>query len=150
MIVAGGGNAGLCAAMAARDEGASVLLLERSPKWRRGGNSRHTRDIRYAHELPDKWATAPYPPAEFLADLEAVAGTLPNPELASLLIERSQELPEWMEAHGCRWQHPMNGTLHLHTNRFFLGGGKAMINSYYDTARARGIDVRTETTVDSL
>jgi tricarballylate dehydrogenase len=150
VIVAGGGNAGLCAAMAARDVGARVLLLERSPDWRRGGNSRHTRDIRYAHEQPDEWATTAYPPAEFFADLEAVAGTLPNRRLAELLVDRSQDLPAWMEARGCRWQRPMHGTLHLHTNRFFLGGGKAMINSYYETARAVGIDVRTDTRVEAL
>jgi tricarballylate dehydrogenase len=55
-----------------------------------------------------------------------------------------------MEAHGVRWQLPMNGTLHLHTNRFFLGGGKAMMNSYYETARVAGVDVRTHSSVDEI
>jgi tricarballylate dehydrogenase len=150
VIVAGGGNAGLCSALAARDEGATVLLVERSPLWRRGGNSRHTRDIRYAHPAPDEWATTAYPPDEFFADLEAVTDAFPEPALAELLVAESATLPEWMEAHGVRWQHPMKGTLHLHTNRFFLGGGKAMMNSYYATAEASGVEIRTDAAVVSV
>ncbi len=50
VLVIGGGNAGLCAAMTAKRGAASVLLLESSPEVFRGGNSRHTRDIRYMHE----------------------------------------------------------------------------------------------------
>jgi tricarballylate dehydrogenase len=150
VVVAGGGNAGLCAALTARDEGARVLLVERSPDWRRGGNSRHTRDIRYAHADPDEWATAPYPPAEFLDDLRSVTDELPNPELAELMVSESQTLPEWMEAHGVRWQKPMQGTLHLHTNRFFLGGGKAMMNAYYATAERCGVEVALDSSVVAL
>jgi tricarballylate dehydrogenase len=150
VIVAGGGNAGLCAALSARDKGADVLLLERSPQWRRGGNSRHTRDIRYAHEHPDAWATARYSPSEFLDDLRGVSDELPHPELAELMVDESQTLPKWMEAHGVRWQRPMNGTLHLHTNRFFLGGGKAMVNTYYETARVSGVEVCVDALVTDL
>src|ERR1044071_283195 len=150
VLVAGGGTAVLCSAWAARDEGATVLLGERSPDWRRGGNSRHTRDIRYAHAAPDEWATTAYPPEEFFADLEAGTDEFPEPALAELLVSESESLPDWMEAHGVRWQHPMNGTLHLHTNRFFLGGGKAMMNSYYETARASGVEIRTDAAVVSI
>src|SRR5262249_36902824 len=138
VVVAGGGNAGLCAALSAADAGARVLLAERSPSWRRGGNSRHTRDIRYAHDEPDPWASAAYAPPDFLADLHAVARPQ-RAELAELLVAESETLPEWMERHGVRWQAPMNGTLHLHTNRFFLGGGKAMMNAYYETALRSGV-----------
>ena len=49
VLVVGGGNAALCAAITARRAGASVMLLEASPKEFRGGNSRHTRNIRYVH-----------------------------------------------------------------------------------------------------
>ena len=38
----GGGNAALCAALAARESGAGVLVLECAPLAERGGNSRFT------------------------------------------------------------------------------------------------------------
>ena len=50
VLVVGGGNAALCAAMTARQGNARVLLLESSPKVFRGGNSRHTRNLRYSHD----------------------------------------------------------------------------------------------------
>src|SRR5262249_47583185 len=49
--------------------------------------------------------------------------------------------PAWMERHGVRWQHPLRGSLALSTNRFFLGGGKALVNTYYDAAARLGVDV---------
>jgi tricarballylate dehydrogenase len=150
VIVAGGGNAGLCAALSAADQGARVLVVERSPAWRRGGNSRHTRDLRYMHEEPDRWASASYPADEFLADLGSVTDELPRPGLAELMVRESRTLPDWMEARGVRWQAPIHGTLHLAANRFFLGGGKAMMNSYYETAVERGIDIAYGTSVAGL
>ena len=50
VLVIGGGNAALCAALMAREAGASVLLLESSPREWRGGNSQHTRNLRCMHE----------------------------------------------------------------------------------------------------
>ncbi len=52
VLVIGGGNAALCAALTAREAGASVMLLERAPKPWRGGNSPHTRNIRCMHDAP--------------------------------------------------------------------------------------------------
>jgi len=48
VLVVGGGNAALCAALAARDRGATVLLLEKTPPEWRGGNSKYTRNVRVA------------------------------------------------------------------------------------------------------
>ena len=149
VVVAGGGNAGLCAALSARDGGARVLLVERSPLWRRGGNSRHTRDIRYAHSEADEWASTPYPVTDFMADLEAVTAPA-RADLAELLVNESQTLPDWMEKRGVRWQAQIRGTLHLDTNRFFLGGGKTLINTYYETALREGVEVLYETSVAAL
>ena len=150
VVVAGGGNAGLCAALTARDEGRRVLLVERAAFWRRGGNSRHTRDIRFSHAKPDPWAPAAYPDDEFLADLSSVTGRVPQPDLAHLLVRESETLPDWMEAHGVRWQPALRGALHLSSNRFFLGGGKAMVNAYYETATKRGVDIVYDASVTGL
>ena len=50
-----------------------------------------------------------------------------------------------MTEHGVRWQDPLTGTLHLgRTNRFFLGGGKALVNTYYQTAKDMGIEIAYE------
>src|SRR5262245_29529618 len=142
VLVIGGGNAGLCAAMTAKRTAARVLLLESSPEVFRGGNSRHTRDIRYMHERGNEYATGPYTEDEFWDDLRRVTGGETTEALARLTIRESADLDEWMAAHGVRWQRPLAGTLHLaRTNLFFLGGGKAMINAYYDTARRLGVDV---------
>ena len=67
VIVVGGGNAGLVAALSARHVVDSVLLLERAPTWQRGGNSRHTRDIRYAHPAGEPFTTGEAYPVEELS-----------------------------------------------------------------------------------
>jgi tricarballylate dehydrogenase len=56
-----------------------------------------------------------------------------------------------MTQHGVRWQQPLTGTLHLgRTNRFFLGGGKALINTYYQTAEAMGVQVEYDSSVEDV
>src|ERR1700736_4224120 len=42
VVVVGGGNAALCAALSAAEAGASVARRERAPEDKRGGNSRFT------------------------------------------------------------------------------------------------------------
>src|SRR4030067_1177866 len=74
LVVIGGGNAALCAAMTARRGGASMLLLEAAPDSMRGGNSRHTRDIRYMHDRPTRFVTGSDGEEEFREDLERVTG----------------------------------------------------------------------------
>jgi tricarballylate dehydrogenase len=151
VVVVGGGNAGLVAAMSARHIADSVLLLERAPTWRRGGNSRHTRDIRYAHPPGEPYTTGEaYPTEELMDDLLRVGGGH-NSRMAQLVVEGSCGVAEFMTAHGVRWQDPLTGTLHLsRTNRFFLGGGKALINTYYQTAEAMGIQVEYEASVEDI
>ena len=148
VIVVGGGNAALCAALAARHHAPRVLLLERAPEHMRGGNTRHTRNVRCAH-APDKFGE--YREEEFLEDLIGVTGGPANLDLAKYTIRESRKLPEWMTAHGVRWQQPLAGTLHLgRTNRWFLGGGKALVNTYYAAARRMGIEVRYDAPVEDL
>jgi tricarballylate dehydrogenase len=142
VLVIGGGNAALCAALAARDLGADVLLLERAPQPWRGGNSKYTRNLRCVHDA-DPLMPGVYTEEELRSDLAGVTGEGTDRRLTEIAIVRSREAPAWMEAHGIRWQPAIAGTLQLaRTNRFFLGGGKALVNAYF--ARAHECGVRVE------
>ncbi len=144
----GGGNAALCAAITARRAGAKVLVLECATRDFRAGNSRHTRDIRYMHRAANEFVTGPYDEEEFWRDLLGVTGGATDERLARLTIRESETLGDWMPANGVRWQKPLRGTLHLtRSNLFMLGGGKAMMNAYYDTAAKLGVEISYETEV---
>jgi tricarballylate dehydrogenase len=151
VLVVGGGNAGLCAALTARQAGARVIVLESAPRYLRGGNSRHTRNFRCAHAAPTDVLTESYGEDEFLADLNRVTEQEADPALSRLLISRSAGCPDWMRQFGVRFQRPLRGTLHLgRTNVFFLGGGKALMNSYYAAAERAGIRVEYDAEVVGL
>lgn len=151
VLVIGGGNAALVSALTAADSGARVLLLERAPVHFRGGNSRHTRNIRCAHDTGDEFTTGPYPSAELREDLCGVGKGPSDERLAELTIRQSTTAPAWMAAHGAHWQRALSGTLNLaRTNRFFLGGGKALLNSYYRTAERTGVGIAYDTKVTRL
>jgi len=151
VLVAGGGNAGLCAAMTAHRAGARKLLLESSPAAFRGGNSRHTRNLRYMHEGEDGFLTDSYPEEEFWDNLLHVTGRETNEELARLTIRESADLGRWMGERGVRWQPSLRGTLQLsRTNAFFLGGGKALINAYYKTVQKLGVEIMYDSEVREL
>src|SRR5215475_10081805 len=142
VAVVGGGNAALCAALTAREFGASVTVLECAPIEFRGGNSRHTRNMRCMHEAPTDVLTEAYSEAEFIDDLQRVTEGNTTEALAMLVVRNSLQTAEWMKRSGVRFQPSLGGTLHLgRTNAFFLGGGKALMNSYYAAAQKRGIRV---------
>jgi len=151
VVVIGAGNAALAAAMTARDLGARVLVLERADRALRGGNTRHTRNVRCVHDAGDDYSTGAYPFEEMWRDLCGVGTGPSNEDLARLTLRESRTAPQWMSAHGVAWQRPLRGTLHLgRTNRFFLGGGKALLNSYHRYAERRGIAVVYEADVTGL
>jgi tricarballylate dehydrogenase len=140
VLVIGGGNAGLCAAITAREGGADVFLVEHAPKNMRGGNSRHTRNCRVAHDEANGFLTGPYTEEEYWQDLLRVTGGETNEQLSRFLLSRSQDLVAWMEDHGVTFQKALSGTLSLsHSNAFFMGGGKALVNAFYDTAGRLGV-----------
>jgi len=151
VLIAGGGNAALCAALSAAEAGASVIVVESAPKAMRGGNSRHTRNLRCMHESPTPLLSGSYQEDEYFEDLMRVTGGLTDPELARMTIRASASCVEWMAARGVRFQPSLTGTLHLdRTNAFFLGGGKALINSYYESAQRRGIRILYDAEVAGL
>jgi tricarballylate dehydrogenase len=142
ILVVGGGNAALCAAITAAEEGARVAILESAPMVYRGGNSRHTRNFRCMHEGPLSVLTGVYGEEEYFEDLMLVTKGVTDEHLARLTIRSSQECLPWMESQGVRFQPSLSGTLSLsRTNAFFLGGGKALVNAYYNRCEDLGIDV---------
>jgi tricarballylate dehydrogenase len=151
VLVIGGGNAALCAAISARRAGASVLVLEGAPKFYRGGNTRHTRNMRCAHDAATEILTGPYTEEEFWNDLLLVTGGQTDEELAKFMIRESKDILNWIVEQGVRWQPSLGGTLSLgRTNSFFLGGGRAMLNALYLTAEALGVDVLYDAEVVDL
>ena len=151
VLVIGGGNAALCAAISARRAGASVLVLEGAPKFYRGGNTRHTRNMRCAHDAATEILTGPYTEEEFWDDLLRLTGGQTDEELAKFMIARSKDMLNWIAEQGVRWQPSLGGTLSLgRTNSFFLGGGRAMLNALYLTAEKLGVEIRYDAEVVDL
>jgi tricarballylate dehydrogenase len=151
VVVVGGGNAALCAAITAARAGCSVIVLEAAPAFYRGGNTRHTRNLRCAHDGTAPTMTGPYAHDEFLDDLYRVTGGQTDKALAELTIARSSELLPWMSEQGVLFQPPLGGTLSLgKTNAFFLGGGRGMLNALYRRAEALGVTVLYDAPVTEL
>ena len=176
VIVVGGGNAALCAALAARERGARVLLLEKAPESERGGNSFFTAGgFRFVHGgledlrqdvIPDlapgeaaSVEIAPYTEENFYDDLMRLTENLSDSDLADLLVSRSRATVVWMRGHGVRWilmfgrqSYKVGGT-----HRFWgglaveaVGGGPGLVQTLYDRAAALGIEIRYETKATRL
>lgn len=144
IIVVGGGNAALCAAISAKEENRNlkVALLESSPQKWRGGNSQHTRNLRSMHDMPTDVLTDSYSEDEFFNDVFKVTKGQTNEEYARFVISHTPDAVEWAKSHGVRFQPSMRGTLHLgRTNAFFLGGGKSLVNAYFKYAQQIGIAI---------
>jgi len=151
VLIVGGGNAALCAAISARRAGASVLVLEAAPEFYRGGNTRHTRNMRCAHETATATLTGPYTEDEFWDDLKRVTQGHTDEELARFMIEQSSTMLDWIGEQGVRFQPSLGGTLSLgRTNSFFLGGGRAMLNALYLKAQRLGVEVAYDAEVIDL
>jgi tricarballylate dehydrogenase len=120
VIVVGAGNAALTAALAAREEGARVVVLEAASKELRGGNSRFSGGIfRFAHggldhlrplltEEGARWidrvTIEPYEASRFTADIDLVCQGRSDAGLIRTLIETSYDTMAWMQGHGVRWE----------------------------------------------
>src|ERR1700728_479459 len=142
VIVAGGGNAGLCAALSAAEQGARVTLLERAPMAKRGGNTAFTAGaMRVAYEgdegilrlVPDLSAEqlaisdfGVYDQSRFFDDLARVTRSRADPELAQTLVSRSLDTLKWMRTLGVRFV-PIYGRQAFEVNgRDPVWGGRAI------------------------
>src|SRR5690349_4098455 len=151
VLVIGGGNAALCAALMAREAGASVLLVEAAPREWRGGNSQHTRNLRCMHDAPQDVLVDSYSEEEYWQDLLKVTGGLTDERLARIAIRASSCCRDWMRSHGVHFQPSLSGALHVaRTNAFFMGGGKALVNAYFRSAERLGVQIRYDTPIASI
>lgn len=103
------------------------------------------------HDAPTDILTGAYPEDEYVADLLRVTRGRTNECLARLAVRTSATLPAWLTSIGVRFQPSLRGTMHLgRTNAFFLGGGKALINSQYAAAGRRGVQVAYDAEVFAI
>lgn len=171
VVVVGAGNAALCAALSARETGASVLVLERASFEERGGNSLFTAGgFRFVHGGIDdlrKDVLTDLSPAEldqivmpalsrdtYMDDLMKVTEGLSDEELASILIERSRDTIVWMRSHGLRFipmynrqSFKVDGKHHFYggVNIEAVGGGHGLVEYLIGRAEKLGIEFRYAT-----
>ena len=119
VIVLGGGNAALCAALSARERGARVLVLERAPEDKRGGNSAYTgggfRMVHHGAEdikkvVPDltddeiaRTDFGKYTAEQYLDDLGRITQYYIDPDLAETIVRQSSDTVHWMREQGIRF-----------------------------------------------
>ncbi|KZB61437.1 FAD-dependent tricarballylate dehydrogenase TcuA [Thalassospira sp. MCCC 1A02491] len=151
VLVAGGGQAGLIAAIVAAEKGARVCVLEGAPRTHRGGNTRHTRNLRPMHLGPLSVLSGTYDEEEYWEDLLRVTKGKTNEKLARMTLRKSTEAVDWLESRGVQFQPPLGGTLHLgRTNAFFMGGGKQLLNALYRHAEGLGVEIHYDAMVTGI
>src|SRR5690242_7665957 len=127
------------------------MVLEGAPNSSPGANTRHTRNMRCAHDAATDILTGPYTEQEFFDDLLRITGGQTDEELAKFMIRESKDILDWVVEQGVRWQPSLGGTLSLgRTNSFFLGGGRAMLNALYLTAEKLGVEILYDAEVTDL
>ncbi len=175
VVVVGGGNAAMCAALSAREAGARVLVLEKAPEAWRGGNGFFTAGgFRFAFksfdevcelvgDLSDEEKASMdvplYTEDNYYDDLMRVTEDLSDPDLALALVRESQPTMRWMKSQGIRWI-PMFGRQAYKVSGKFtffgnlvleaVGGGPGLIDMEYESAKKVGIDVRFEAKAQRL
>jgi tricarballylate dehydrogenase len=151
VLVVGGGPAGVCAAIAARRNGATVRMVEQAPASLRGGNARHARNFRLMHDQPEWYVPDLYTEDAFFRDLLRVTDGATDAKLARLLIRGSATIAPWLGDNGVRLQDPSSGAMpYSRRTAFFLGGGKAAVNALYTTAIKLGVVISYDSEVVSL
>src|SRR5579872_2187208 len=166
VVVVGAGNAALCAALAASEAGARVLVLERAPEAEAGGNSRFTAgafrcvydgvgDLRaLMPDLTDAEVESAdfgtYTEAQFFDDMGRITEYRTDPELCELLVTRSRATMRWMQARGVRFMPIWGRQAYRVGGRFKFwggltveawGGGPGLVDGLYRIARGVGAEI---------
>jgi tricarballylate dehydrogenase len=174
VVVVGKGNAALCAALAARDQGARVAMLEAAPEEESGGNSRFAggvmrfafngvEDLRKVTDITDQEiADADFgtnTTDEYYDDLFRLTRFKTDPELSELLVTGSLDIMVWLRSKGVKFipNYGRQSALVNGKRRFFgrmplevSGGGRGLIEFLDQAARKAGIDVHYATPARSL
>ncbi|TAK85126.1 MAG: FAD-binding dehydrogenase [Betaproteobacteria bacterium] len=165
VIVVGGGNAALCAALAAKEHCRRVLVLERAPEEEAGGNSRFTaglmrvvyngvEDLKRVIDLNDEEIArtdfGSYSAEQFLDDMARVTEYRCDPDLTELLVKESLPAVQWMRSKGVRFTAAWGRQAFNVGGRFkfwggltveAVGGGPGLVEALTRAARKQGIDI---------
>ncbi len=167
VVVIGAGNAAFCAAHAARENGASVLVLERAPEAENGGNSRFTAGaIRFSYDGVDDIRTLcpdlseeqigvtdfdTYTTDQFYDDMFRITRFRTDPNLCERLVTTSRETMGWLSKLGIRFM-PIYGRQAFKVDGRFKfwggltletwGGGPGLVDAHTQIAKSSGIEVR--------
>jgi tricarballylate dehydrogenase len=175
VIILGGGNAALCAALSAREHGASVLVLERAPEAKRGGNSAFTGGgFRIVHHgaddikkiVPDlsddeiaRSDFGEYTAEQYLDDLGRITQYYIDPDLAEVIVHKSTDTVHWMRERGIRFLPNYGRQAYNVGGRFKFfggvviyanGGGRGLMELHYKAAEKHGVPVRYNTQAIAL
>ena len=175
VLVVGAGNAALCAALSAAEQGASVLVLEKAPAYLRGGNSYFTGGLfRFAYdgmedaldlipdisqEEQDSIDVGSYPQSAFYEDVMRVTEGLAGPDLVQALVSQSYPTMLWMKEQGVPWilaygrQAFKQGEVHRFWGGLIaeaVGGGKGLVDRLFDLAERAGVGVLYKTKATRL
>jgi tricarballylate dehydrogenase len=173
VVVVGAGNAALCAALAAAQAGARVLVLEKAPFAERGGNSRFTGGLlRFAFDsqqdalgvladlgdaTPEQLDVPPYPVEQYVADVTRLSGGRCSPELIGMLAAGSRDAVSWLAGHGVTYElyekHVEHEGRRSWPDRAMIkvrGGGEALVAALFGAAERAGIEIRYDAQVVDL
>ena len=166
VVVVGAGNAAMCAALAAREQGAGVVVLERAPENESGGNTRFTAGaIRFPYNgvadlrelMPDlteeeiaRTDFGAYTENQFFDDMARVTENRADPDLVELLVRRSRQTMMWLRSKGFRFV-PIYGRQAFKVDGRFRfwggltveawGGGPGLVEAHKKAAEANGIRI---------
>jgi tricarballylate dehydrogenase len=171
VVVVGFGNAAQAAAFSAYGAGAKVIILEKAPESKRGGNTWFSAgaQLRHVHNgIPDEkpllphvseseWAkieVPPYSKDDFYSDLMRVTRGRSIPELAEMLVDESYPTVRWMRESGIDFEiryedcvpHP--GGFRWQQGVTFINskdGGAGLVQMWHRILKSKGIDIRFET-----
>lgn len=170
VVVVGGGNAALCAAISAREAGADVVLVERAPQHLRGGNSAYTAGLmRTVYSGADDIVSlidsadtldlentefGSYSAGDFFDTVARLTEYRSDPELADTLVKESLGTLRWMKQHGVKFAPSFGRQAFRHENKFrffggavieVIGGGPGLVDALVDEAERLGVTIRYQT-----